>query len=199
MKKRSQCHTFWEKIFTVAIFSILAITLGCVTPGSKTAEQSSGTGSAQVTMSQPMDIPKDVSCGKCGMYPANYPRWQSQIIFKDGSMTPFDGCKCMFNYMSSMEQYDKVHSKGDINTVLVKDFNTGKWMNAADAHFVVGSNMMGPMGKELIPFADKAAAMKFYHEQGGDMMMYAEITPEVLKSLMGGMKKHGHDSGHMKM
>jgi nitrous oxide reductase accessory protein NosL len=55
------------------------------------------------------------------------------------------------------------------------------------------------LGKELIPFADSEAAMKFYQEQGGAMMQYAEITPEVLKGLgMGGMKmKHG--STQMKM
>ena len=41
--------------------------------------------------------------------------------------------------------------------------------------------------------------MKFHNEQGGNMMGYAEITPEVLKSLMGGMKKHGHGSKHMNM
>ena len=198
MKKRSSRHTYWKKFFTTAIFLILAMIVGCVTSGNKTTEQSSGTESAQVSVPQPMIIPKDVSCGKCGMYPANYPRWQSQIIFKDGSMTPFDGCKCMFNFMFSMDQHDKAHSRDDMAVVWVKDFNNGKWMNAMDAHFVVGSNMMGPMGKELIPFADQAAAMKFHQEQGGNTMMYAGITPEVLKSMMGDMKKQDHGS-HMSM
>ena len=110
-------------------------------------------------------------------------------------MTPFDGCKCLFNFMFSMEQYDKSHSAEDIKVVFVKDFNTGEWLNAEGAHFVVGSDMMGPMGKELIPFADQAAAMKFHKEHGGSMMTYAEITPEVMKSLMGGMKGHMHHMG----
>ena len=145
----------------------------------------------------PQSISEDMSCGVCGMYPAKYPRWQSQIIFKDGTMTPFDGCKCMFNFMSVMEKFDKTHSGDDVSAVLVKDFNSGNWINAMDAHYVVGSNMMGPMGKELIPFADQAEAIKFHGEQGGTIMMYAEITPDVLKTLgMGGMK---HGSKHMKM
>ena len=193
MKKGNSNNIYWKRFFTVAIFLILATSVGCATSGSKTAEKQSSTESAQAAATQPMVIPQDVSCGKCGMYPAKYPRWQSQIIFKDGSMTPFDGCKCMFNFMSAMDNYDKAHSMDDLAAVWVKDFNSGKWIDGTEAHFVVGSKMMGPMGKELIPFADQAAAMKFHQEQGGNMMMYAEITPEVLKSLMGDMKKHGGD------
>ena len=193
MKKGNPYHMYLKQFFTVAIFLVLAILAGCVTAGSKTAEQSSATESAQISIPQPMVILADASCGKCGMYPANYPRWQAQIVFKDGSMRPFDGCKCMFNFMSSMDQYDKAHSSDDVAVMWVKDFNNGKWIDGTEAYFVVGSKMMGPMGKELIPFADQATAMKFHQEQGGNMMMYAEITPEVLKSLMGDMKKHGGD------
>jgi DNA-directed RNA polymerase subunit M/transcription elongation factor TFIIS len=86
---------YWKRIFTVAITLILVMGAGCATSGNKTAEQSTETESAQTSTPQPMVIAQDVSCGKCGMYPAKYPRWQSQIIFKDGSMTPFDGCKCI--------------------------------------------------------------------------------------------------------
>ena len=199
MKKGSLHKMYWKRIFTVIISLILVMGVGCVKSGTKTTEQLLDTESAQTSTPQPMVIPQDVSCGKCGMYPAKYPRWQSQIIFKDGSMTPFDGCKCMFSFMSAMDKYDNAHSMDDVAAVLVKDFNTGKWINGVDAHFVVGSNMMGPMGKELIPFADQAAAMAFHNEQGGNMMSYAEITPEVLNSLMGGMKKHGQGSKHMNM
>ena len=201
MKKGSPYSIYLKRILAVSISLILAMSVGCATSGSKTAEQKSSTKSAQVAGSQPQVIQQGVSCGKCGMYPASYPRWQSQVIFKDGTMTPFDGCKCMFNFMSSMDQYDKAHTTDDVTAVWVKDFNSGKWMDGTKAHFVVGSKMMGPMGKELIPFADHAAAMKFHREQGGTMMMYTEITPEVLKSLMGNMKKDGHGSGHghMKM
>jgi copper chaperone NosL len=190
MKKVNSHQMYWERIFIVVLSLVLFMGVGCAMSGSNATEQSA---------IQPMVIPGDALCGKCGMYPAKFPRWQSQIIFKDGSMTPFDGCKCMFNFMFAMDKYDKAHTMDDVSAILVKGFNSGEWMSGADAYFVVGSNMMGPMGKELIPFADKAAAMEFHKEQGGNMMTYAEITPEVLKSLMGNMNKHGNGSKHMKM
>jgi len=189
MKKKNVHHMYLQRFFALILILLFAATTGCATSGEKSAEKAvSGTG--QVAVMQPMDIPQNVSCGKCGMYPAKYPRWQSQIIFKDGTMTPFDGCKCMFNFLYGMENFDKKHSRADVSVAWVKDFNSGTWINAADAHFVVGSKMMGPMGKELIPFADQAAAMKFHREQGGAMLQYADINPDVLKTLGGHMKKH---------
>lgn len=199
MKMGKSEITYLEKIVIATMVMMLAFMFGCATSGSQTTEQSATAQSGQLVMHQPMAIPENVSCGKCGMFPANYPRWQSQIIFKDGKMTPFDGCKCMFNFLFGMNEFDKTHSNDDVSVIWVKDFNSGSWINAADAYFVVGSNMMGPMGKELIPFADQVSAMKFHQEQGGNMMMYSQITPEVLKTLgMGGMKME-QGSGHMKM
>jgi len=197
--KKAGVQLIYKRVFSLGIILLLAVAVGCAAPGSRSADQSLTAGSSQVAVKQPMEIPENVSCGKCGMYPARYPRWQSQIIFKDGLMTPFDGCKCMFNFLSAMGDFDKTHSRDDVSVAWVKDFNSGTWINAADAYYVVGSNMMGPMGKELIPFTEQTAAMKFQQEQGGTMMKYGEITPDVLKTLgMGGMKME-HGSKHMKM
>jgi copper chaperone NosL len=180
-----------KKIFQlVSLVIILSLSLaaGCAFPGSKTSGQAMAE-SSQTAVKQPMEISENATCGKCGMYPARYPRWQSQVIFNDDTMTPFDGCKCMFNFIFAMDKFDPKHSRNDIAVAWVKDFNTGNWLNAEDASYVVGSTMMGPMGKELIPFADQAAAMKFQAEQGGTMMKYEDINPEVMKTLgMGGMK-----------
>ena len=87
------------------------------------------------------------------------------IIFKDKTMTPFDGGKCMFHVLLAMDRYDIIHAREDVAAAWTKDFNRGAWITARDAYFVVGSDMMGPMGKELIPLADKPEAMKSRQEQ----------------------------------
>ncbi len=163
----------------------------------------------QATASEtgPKDIPPDVSCGKCGMFPAKYPQWQTQIVFKDGAMTPFDGSKCMFGFMFNMQKFDSRHSRDDIAAIWARDFNTGEWINARKAHYVVGSSMMGPMGKELIPFGDGDAARVFQKEHGGELAMFDSISMATLKPLMGkmhhkgmkDMKMDGGGHGNMKM
>ncbi len=175
----------------ILVVLLLAMTAGCAAWENRTGAQAGAAESSQAEVMPPRVIPADATCGKCGMYPAKYPRWQSQIIFNDGAMTPFDGCKCMFNFLYAMDKYDTMHSREDVAIAWVKDFDSGTWIRAEETYFVVGSDMLGPMGKELIPFADKAAAMKFQQGQGGALMQYGDITPDVLGTLgMGGMKKH---------
>lgn len=195
-KMESTCMTGVLLIVLVMLGSVIT---ACATSGEKAAEKASPVETAKATLPEPMVIQGNIKCGKCGMYPARYTQWQSQIIFTDGTMTPFDGCKCMFNFINSMDKFDKIHTRNDVAVSWVKDFNSGKWINAEDALYIVGSQKMGPMGKELIPFKDYTAAMQFKDEYGGTMMKYAEVTPEVLKSLMGGMEKHGQGSMPMKM
>ncbi len=150
----------------------------------------------QVADQSPQVIPDSTSCGKCGMYPARYPQWQTQIVFTDGSMTPFDGCKCMFGFMFHMDKYDTEHSADDVAAVWVKDFHSGDWLLAANARYVVGSDVMGPMGKELIPFSTHADAMAFQKEHGGDLVEYASIGMETLQPLMHKKKMNGHGRHH---
>lgn len=190
---------FLKRFFLLSLVFILALVLGCTAPGKKTAVKKSDPGQGPAALAPPVTIPDNVSCGKCGMYPARYPKWQSQVIFTDGSMTPFDGCKCLYNFLFAMETFDNTHTRNDVAVAWVKDFNSGKWINAVEAHYVVGSKMMGPMGKELIPFGDQTAAMKFQQVQGGTLMKYSEITPAVLKSLEMGGRHMKHGSGHKEL
>lgn len=146
---------------------------------------------ATATPDTPQVISDDLTCGKCGMYPANYPQWQTQIIFNDGSLSAFDGCKCMFGFMYNMNSYDTAHKMDDIAKIWVRDFNSGEWLDAKSAHFVVGSDVMGPMGKELIPFQGQNSAESFQKEHGGQLAGFDTINMATLKPLMGKMPMKG--------
>lgn len=176
-----------QRIGFVSLVLFLSVVTGCY--AQKEAIQSENGGQkAQATVQSPQEIPDNVTCGKCGMSPARYPQWQTQIVFADGSMVPFDGCRCMFGYLFNMAQYDTSHTKDDVATVWVKDFHSGTWIQAPVANFVVGSDVMGPMGKELIPFSDHAGALAFQQEHGGRVAEYDAISMETITSLMGGME-----------
>jgi copper chaperone NosL len=101
----------------------------------------------------PQVIPADMSCGVCGMYPAKFVKWQSQVIFTDNKMVPFDGCKDMFKYILNMAKFDQTHTSKDITAIWVKDYNSGKWLDGKAVTYLVGFSELGPLGKELIPFA----------------------------------------------
>lgn len=145
-------------------------------------------------------ITAETSCAVCGMYPAQYPQWQSQVIFKDKGMVAFDGGRCMFLFLLHMPQFDSRHTAAEVAMVWVKDFGTGAWTDGATASYVVDSTVLGPMGsKELIPFATEEAARKFQQQNGGTVEPYAKITREMIQPLMGmGGMMHG-PQGHQPM
>ena len=52
------------------------------------------------------------------------------------------------------------------------------------AHYVIGSDVYGPMGKELIPFEKKAEAEEFLKDHRGERIIPFEgITPDVIQRL----------------
>ncbi len=146
----------------------------------------------------PMVIPDGLSCGVCGMHPAKFVKWQTQIIFTDGVMVPFDGSKDMFKYILDMAKYEPKHTSDDIAAIWVKGFDSGKWLDGRKAVYVVGSKVMGPMGKELIPFNDGDGAKKFKNRNEGMIKQFGDISIEDIKKLgMGGMKMMGNMKSKM--
>ena len=54
------------------------------------------------------------------------------------------------------------------------------------AVYVVGSDVMGPMGKELIAFGKQEDTDEFMADHNGKTrLLFNEVTPDLLKSLDG--------------
>jgi nitrous oxide reductase accessory protein NosL len=49
---------------------------------------------------------------------------------------------------------------------------------ARDVRYVAGSDVLGGMGPDLIPFSDDDDIETFREEHGGDVVEYSDITPE---------------------
>ena len=59
------------------------------------------------------------------------------------------------------------------------------WIDARDAHFVVGSDAVGGMGaSEIVPFSSVDSAAEFARMRGGTVMRLDEIPAEVVLSPM---------------
>lgn len=98
-------------------------------------------------------VTKDEKCPVCGMFAYKYPKWAAQIFYKDTHFS-FDGVKDMMKYYFG-------HKEG-ISKMLVTDYYSQKAIDATKAFYVIGSDVYGPMGDELIPFAKESEAKTFY-------------------------------------
>jgi nitrous oxide reductase accessory protein NosL len=123
-------------------------------------------------------------CPVCGMFVAKYPDFVASVIFKDGSHVFFDGVKDLMKYYFDLAKYNPSKKVADIAAIQVTDYYTLKLTDGRQAYYVVGSDVFGPMGKELIPFAEEKAAREFLKDhKGQSLLKFPEITPALIKTL----------------
>lgn len=133
---------------------------------------------------QSITVPKDAKCPVCGMFVAKYPKWVAMITTKDGHKHYFDGVKDMMKYYFNPKKYGAEHGKSDFASIAVSDYYTLNELNAAKAYYVVGSNVYGPMGNELIPFDTMEAAEEFSKAHNGKKVLtFEQITKGIVYNL----------------
>jgi nitrous oxide reductase accessory protein NosL len=127
---------------------------------------------------------KQEKCPVCGMFVYKYPDWTAQIVFNDKSQFYFDGVKDLFKFVLHLDKYHPGRSAADIASIRVTDYYDVVAIDGRSAHYVVGSDVTGPMGRELIPFASGQAALEFSKDHGGTAVLtYEQITPAVIDRL----------------
>jgi nitrous oxide reductase accessory protein NosL len=120
-------------------------------------------------------------CPVCGMFVHKYPHWTAEIVFKDGTYVVFDGPKDMFKYYFNIKKYNTNRQKDDVESIYVTDYYTTRPVNARDVYFVTGSDVLGPMGKELVPVKGEDAAGTFMKDHNGKRMLrFDEVTTDDL-------------------
>ena len=118
------------------------------------------------------------------MFVAKYPDFIARIVFQDGSYAFFDGVKDMMKYYFNLAAYNPAKKAADIASVAVTDYYSLKSTDGKQAYYVVGSDVYGPMGRELIPFKEEKAAKEFLKDHNGKtILQFQNIKPDVIKSL----------------
>jgi nitrous oxide reductase accessory protein NosL len=118
------------------------------------------------------------------MFVYKYPDWLAEIVFKDGSVDFFDGAKDLFKYYFNLAKYRPGKIKRDIAAIYVREYYDMKRIDARMAFFVIGSDVYGPMGHELIPLATEADAKTFMKDHRGKRILRFEaVTPQVIETL----------------
>ena len=137
------------------------------------------------------EIKPDEKCRVCGMFVAKYQPWIAQIQYSADNVAMFDGVKDMMAYYFEPEKFGGKQGQ-KASSVYVKDYYSQEWIDGTKAIYVIGSDVMGPMGHELIPFNSTSAAKTFMKDHKGQQMFrFNEITLEKVTNLRAGMKMKG--------
>jgi len=123
-------------------------------------------------------------CPVCGMFVSKYPEWIARINFTSGPPALFDGPKDFFKFYFFRNQYcDEKEQKRQIESIFVTDYYTVQLIDAKNAAYVVGSDVLGPMGHELVPFESGTAAHEFSGDHSGRVLGFEQITPDLITDL----------------
>lgn len=135
------------------------------------------------TIELPKPGERDV-CPVCGMFVAKYPYWIATLRFRDGHLEHFDGAKDLWKYLLDLPRWGRGRKAEEIEAIGVTAYYEGERIAAKPAWYVIGSDVYGPMGHELVPHAAEADAKEFLADHAGRRILRStEITLPLLQGL----------------
>lgn len=125
--------------------------------------------------------PAGERCGVCGMYVQSYPHWVAVAEFAQDDQVFFDGAKDMFSYYFNLAKYRPGTKREDVTGLWVTEYYTMEKVPAREVFFVAGSEVLGPMGHELVPVRGEEALTRFMADHGGEKIL--QMQGECLESI----------------
>ncbi len=114
-------------------------------------------------------------CKHCGMRIDPSSAWRADLVGVDGTATSFDTPRCALTSWRS--------GKSQGASLRVQEYYERRWRSADELRFVIGGDVIGPMGPDLVP-VDPARATKFIQDHGADRALRLdEITTDVLTNM----------------
>jgi nitrous oxide reductase accessory protein NosL len=127
---------------------------------------------------------KKDKCPVCGMFVYKYPKWVAVIELADGTSYFYDGAKDMFKHYMNVSKYTPGKAGQDIVSLEVTDYYAVALIEAKEAWYVIGSDVFGPMGHELIPFETQVSAKEFLEDhKGTHILRFQDVTEDTIKAL----------------
>lgn len=118
---------------------------------------------------------KEARCRNCGMRIDPTSAWRAELVSADGTLTAFDTPRCALLSWRS--------GKTPAKSLRVVEYYERTARDGNDVRFLIGGDVVGPMGPDLVP-VDPSRAPKFLQDHGADRALrLGEVTPEVLAAV----------------
>lgn len=118
---------------------------------------------------------KDARCKHCGMRVDPASGWRAELVGDDGKVTTFDTPRCALQSWRAGTTPAK--------SIRVQEYYDRQTRDGNDVRFVIGGDVVGPMGPDLVP-VDPPRASKFIQDHGADRALRLdEVTTQVLAGI----------------
>jgi len=148
-----------------------------------------GCSNAEPTAVQAIEPDRNTADALDGMILLDYPGPKGQIQYADGKPDFFCDTVGMFGVYLKPEQQRRVRGLFVQDMAQAEWKNpVGHWIDARGAFFVAGSKARGAMGATLASFAREEDARAFAAREGGHVLRFEQVTPD-MAVLDGGVLK----------
>jgi nitrous oxide reductase accessory protein NosL len=107
------------------------------------------------------------------MRPIQYPKSSCAIQLKNGTTFYFCATGCMIRSWMHSEIFLGAE-KSDLYLPVVREYFTGRQMDARELKWVAGSDIVGPMGPALVPVQGEKEVETFMKRHGGKAVFRLE-------------------------
>jgi len=102
-------------------------------------------------------------------------RFGGEVITRKGIVRKFDDLHCMISFLQSGVEDQKNIAK----TVVVDFGQPGKFIDAANAAYVISNDLKSPMGSNTAGFADENSAAKYLAGKQGEVINWQTLNSRV--------------------
>ncbi|SHO81509.1 nosL-related protein [hydrothermal vent metagenome] len=116
------------------------------------------------------------------------PKWASKIELINGKKIFFSSPKSMFEfYYRPGKWFDiGVKSEEDFKDIIVTDYITMKPINAREAFYIYGTNVISPAGDDLVAIDGEYNAKEFSLKHNGKRVLrFNEVSDALIRLLNG--------------
>ena len=142
----------------------------------------------------PVEVEPGDTCARCGMHIADM-RHVGEIIGTE-EVWKFDDVGELFVYYQEQGLKD-----GDVQAVYVKGYDTGKWIEAGSAGYVIAPDVETPMATHVLALGKEDSVSTYTASAGARKTTYDDLLaspPEVTEMGSGGIGgTDGMESGGM--
>lgn len=110
-------------------------------------------------------------CAQCGMFVDIAPTWQTGATTGSGRAIRFDTPRCLVAWL-------RTPAGRDAREPWVTDYYTQRRLPAREAQYLIGSDVIGPMGPDFVPVATADLAARFREDHHATRVLpFDELDP----------------------
>ncbi len=126
-------------------------------------------------------------CTQCKM-DVKSDEFKAKTIENNSKVHHFDAIECLVNYL-------KTRKESDFDQLLVTDYNTEKYIEAATAYYLKSKSIPSPMGANLSSYATEKEAKTMQIDKDGEVMDWKALKERFVSSNFGAVDHSHHHHG----